>query len=347
MSGFVSSFFSRTIGCLRRVFARGNVFAVAPLVLAISGCGPSKPVEENRELVVYSAGPRELAEWVCAAFEKETGSKTRLFVATTGEVMAKLQAEESHPVADVVILASSIAAEVLKQSDALSPLPELPATPPSEWLDSDRRYAGTSASALGIAVRTDHLGEIRDWDDVFAGRVSGSLIMPSPSQSGTSGEFVTAAHLAMGEKLWDGLKTAKKGGLQISGPNSQALTSLILGSHVAVLAAADYLVFKQIERGEPLAMVFPPSGCPVIPRPIAILRGAHNPALAGKFVQFWFSRPVQEEIARQHLIPAIADIPLSDLRRQAELHPLPLDPVQAVQVQREVLKRFRYEIERN
>jgi ABC-type thiamine transport system substrate-binding protein len=85
----------------------------------------------------------------------------------------------------------------------------------------------------------------------------------------------------------------------------------------------------------------------VIPRPIAILRGAHNPALAGKFVQFWFSRPVQEEIARQHLIPAIADIPLSDLRRQAELHPLPLDPVQAVQVQREVLKRFRYEIERN
>jgi len=320
--------------------------AILALLLAgLTGCQKQEPMDT---LVIYSAGPRELAEWTCNEFEKETGSHTKLFCATTGEVMAKLQAEEFHPNADMILLASSTAAEALKQAGRFAPLPDLSALPiRPEWTDPEHFYTGTSASALGIAVRKDRANDILDWNDVYSGKVSGAIIMPSPSQSGTSAEFVTASHVVIGEPFWKGLETAKKNSLQISGPNSQALSSLILGSHVAVLAAADYLVFKQIEKGEPLAMIFPASGCPIIPRPIAILNNSHNPRLAEKFVRFCFSQRVQERIAKEHLIPADTRIALSSLRKQAaNLNAMPLDPAQAVKIQREVLRRFRYEIER-
>ncbi len=314
----------------------------AMLVLLVSGCAK----REANTLVVYAAGPRSLAEWMCAEFQKETGCATKLYSATTGEIMAKLQAEEFRPQADVVILASPTAAEVLKDERMLAPLPPgLPTRP--EWTDKDGTYAGTAASALGIALRRDRANPALEWTAIFEGRFSGTMIMPSPSQSGTSAEFVIAFDIAEGEKFWNGLKAAKRHGLQISGPNSQALTGLVLRSHEAVLAAADYLVFKQIQNGEPLVLQFPASGCPVIPRPVCILKGSQNLSAANNFVRFCFSPKVQQRIAAEHLLPADASVPLSAQRLAAgPVKPMLYDVNLAKSRQHEALRRFQYEIEK-
>lgn len=318
------------------------VGAIGLLAVSMFGCGK----RASDTLIVYSAGPRSLADWVCREFEKETGIPTKLFSATTGEIMAKLQAEEGSPLADVVILASPSAAEALKDSGSLAKLPDdLPVR--SDWTDPDAFYTGTSACAIGIALRKDSLSRDLEWSEIWDGRFPGSLIMPSPSQSGSSAEFVIAFDIAHGEEFWDGLKSAKSGGLQISGPNSQALTGLILGSHEAVLAAADYLVFKQIASGEPLAVHYPMSGCPVVPRPIAILKNARNPDGAEEFVRFFFSSAVQSEVAREHLIPADPTIPYSAERQAAgAINEMELDVEKAMERQRSVLRRFQMEIEK-
>jgi len=315
-------------------------FLLLLLSLLFSGCEQRDP----NTLVVYAAGPRSLAEWLCQTFEKETGRKTKLYSATTGEVMAKLMAEKYHPQADVVILASPTAAEALKQEKMLLSLPSgLPTRP--EW--SNEFYAGTAASALGIAVRKDQFDPNLEWADVFSGKFQGKMLMPSPQQSGTSGEFIIAFSGKMGDAFWQGLKNAKQHGLQISGPNSQALNGLILRSHDAVLASADYLVFKQIEKGEPLAMHFPASGCPVIPRPIAILKGTINQEAADAFVRFCFSPEAQQRIAAEHLLPADPGVPLSPLRQQAEMAAaMPYDVATALAAQRDTLMRFKYEVEK-
>lgn len=310
------------------------------VALAMTGCSHRDP----NTLVVYSAGPRGLADWLCAAFEKKSGVRTKLFTATTGEIMAKLMAEQYHPHADVVILASPTAAEVLKAEDMLARLPEgLPARP--DW--TTPYYAGTAASALGIAMRQDRHDPSLEWSDIFSGKFAGSLIMPSPSQSGTSGEFVIAFHMAMGDTFWNGLKEAKKRGLQISGPNSQALTGLVLRSHDAVLASADYLVFRQIEKGEPLVMHFPASGCPLISRPIAILKDSPVFEHAADFVRFCFTTGAQTRIAAEHLIPADPEVPISPVRQKAgRVTALPFDVAGALREQRKALMRFKYEIEK-
>ena len=315
------------------------------LACLLMSCGEHST---SRELVVYSAGPREMAENICEEFQKSSGIPTRLFSATTGEIMAKLAAEEFRPPADVVILAGQTAAEVLKEQEKLAPLPEadyLKLNP--DWNDPDRFYASTGACALGVAMHKDHLDPSLDWPAIFDGDLKGKFIMPSPSQSGSSAEFVVSFHLTSPEMFWPGMKRLKKQGLQASGPNNQALTSLILGAHEAVLGAADYLVFRQIAKGEPLAMHFPPSGCPLSQRPICILASSHQQKEAAEFVQFCFSKEIQTMIAAVHLLPADPAIELSPQRRAAAtLHPIVVDVKEARKSQQKALHKFRYEIEK-
>ncbi len=316
---------------------------LALVVLPLAACSGGKQGGGTR--TVYAAGPRDLAEWMCQQFEKESGHHANLFSATTGEIMAKLEAEKDQPRADVVILASPSAAEVLKQEQALADLPAgLPTRP--EWTDPDHKYAGTADCALGIALRKDHDLPDLTWDQVWAGNFQGKMVMPSPEESGSSAEFVVAFDQSMGEKFWDGLKNVQQHGLQVSGPNSQALTSLVMGAQDAVLASADYLTYKQIEKGEPLVMRFPAPACPVIPRPVAILSSSAHLELAEDFVKFCFTPEVQQRIAAEHLIPADASIPLSALRQASgTLTPMSYDVAKSMQAQQMVMKRFQTEIE--
>ena len=62
-------------------------------------------------LTVYTAGPGSLAKSLASGYEKKTGVKVNIFQATTGKVMARLEAEQANPQADVLISASWDTAE--------------------------------------------------------------------------------------------------------------------------------------------------------------------------------------------------------------------------------------------
>lgn len=70
----------------------------------------SDAVEAEKELsgkvVVYMPSPSGLNEKYVADFQEKTGVTVELFEGTTGEILARLEAEKENPVADVVVLAS-------------------------------------------------------------------------------------------------------------------------------------------------------------------------------------------------------------------------------------------------
>lgn len=72
-------------------------------------------------LTVYTAGPGSLAKSTASGFEQQTGVKVTVFQATTGKVMARLEAEQANPQADVLISASWDTAEDLHQRGWLLP----------------------------------------------------------------------------------------------------------------------------------------------------------------------------------------------------------------------------------
>ena len=58
------------------------------------------------KVTVYMPSPAGLADKLAALFTEKTGVEVEQFQGTTGEILARLEAEQVNPVADVVILAS-------------------------------------------------------------------------------------------------------------------------------------------------------------------------------------------------------------------------------------------------
>lgn len=319
------------------------------LLVASSFCLGACTDRSAGELVVYSAGPRPLIEQLTADFTAESGIPVRLFVATTGQLMAKLEAERFRPRADVVIFASPVAAEALKSQGRLASLRGLvdPQTD-SPWHDPDGYYLATSAAAVGVALAGDFSRQRPDWEDFFGGGFPGRAALPSPSRSGTAGDFVVSRVLERGEAAWGEFAQARASGLEFPAANSQALGGLLIGSYQAVIGAADYLVYRQIEQGADIAMHYPASGVPLVTRPVALLAQSQRRAEGRRFAEFLLQTPAQRRIAAAHLIPLRGDVaPSAERAAAGEIPARLLDVQRALAEQGRILRRFQYRVERS
>ncbi len=317
------------------------------LTTVLSSCAPP----DDGRLVVYTAGPRPLAEAICKAFEAAQSVRVELFTATTGQIMAKLEAEKYHPRADVVLLAAETPMLGLKQAGRLhSYRPQAIPSFREGWADPDATFHATGAAAVGIAFRVGQADPNATWWGVLEEGVQtgdGRIVMPSPSRSGTAGDFLLALHAARPDTFWQTFKNARRRGFEIVGANSQAVTGLSMGAYDAVFCAADYIICREIERGEQLEVFFPPEGSLYVYRPVAILESSRRKPLAEQFIEFIFAPEAQAMLAGQHLLPAREEVPLSEVRARFPIpSPLPFDAAEAIRSQKEIVRRFQYEIER-
>lgn len=301
-----------------------------------------------RKLVFYTAGPRPLAENIARQFTELTGIGIELFSASTGQILAKLEAERFRPRADVVLLASEAAMLGLKQGNRLRRVdaPEA-AHCRADWNDADGFYYATGAAAVCVAFRESAPVEtdLGTWRTLLL--EGKGLVMPSPSRSGTAGDFLLAYEARHPESFWSDFLEARRRGLQIVGANSQAVTGVILGAYRAVYAAADYVICREIAKGEPLALGYPGGEAPFLTRPIAVLEGTRNMEAAAELVNFFLSDSAQREVAGEHLLPARKGVPLSEVRARFPVpQAFPFSPAAALEHSKDLQRRFQYEIER-
>jgi len=308
-------------------------------------------------LVIYAAGPRNLAEELAAAFTEQSGIPVALFSATSGQIMAKLEAEQYRPRADVVILASAPAADYLADKGRLrAPLmigargaADGAAAAPalrSIWDDPEGRWLASGAAAVGIAMRQEIYDPSLQWTDILEGSLAARATMPGPSRSGSAADFVLAWTAHDAERAWTSFLTARQSGMEIAAANSQAITNLLIGANDLIIGAVDYLIYREIARGEPLRMHFPSDGTAVVPRPIAMLASTPRPHAASMFIHFVRSDEGQQRIAARHLLPAFQHIERSAVRGPVDPVAFPPGPRLTTDQQRTILRRFQYDIER-
>lgn len=332
---------------------KNSVFHFLIILVAVTtlfGC--SQPAEE-RDLVVYSAGPRSVIEDIVADYEQKNGQSVRLFVATTGQLMAKLEAERFRPQADVVIFASPVAAEALHQQRRLMPLaPDQIYSDyfHNDWHHREAFYVATSAAYVGVGLSNTVIEALNAsalaWNDLFALADKQRIAMPSPSRSGTAGDFVVDYVLRFSDGFGT-IQQARRSGMEFPTANSQALSGLMVGTYDMVLGAVDYLVFAQQARGSDMKMFYPPEGVTLITRPAAILASTEQPEQAQQFVAHLLTSDSQERLASAHLLPLDRRVSLSPER--TAVNPayvwLP-DAEEALRSQNDILRRFQYQVER-
>ncbi|HBN00602.1 MAG TPA: hypothetical protein DD384_05230, partial [Firmicutes bacterium] len=197
------------------------------LMAALSACGnndassnenQSNSGETIEKIVnVYMPSPAGLQTALEKGFEAAyPGVDMKVTSGTTGELLAKIEAEKTNPICDVLILASwSDGINSLSKLDLMEYTPvngDKLATP---FKHSSNKIWGTSASAVGVLYNTDKVKkeeiEKLDWTD-FANKdkVNGTLketgeaaiSIPDPTKSGACKDFLAGYVSSKGESAW-------------------------------------------------------------------------------------------------------------------------------------------------
>ena len=170
------------------------------------------------KVTVYMPSPAGLADKLAEGFTAATGIAVDSFQGTTGEILARLEAEEANPIADVVILASWSDGLSMKASGKLeSYAPANADKIVSGWIDADNTLFGYSASAVGVIYNTSVIGEMSgDWADLADEKYRDLLAIPDPEKSGACKDFVAGFVNAYG---WDAFEGMAANGMIVPGAN--------------------------------------------------------------------------------------------------------------------------------
>lgn len=297
---------------LKRIILAG---AACAAIFSLSACGgktdapkaASSAAPASGKVTVYMPSPAGLSNKIAKGFEKKTGIKVEQFQGTTGEIMARLEAEKANPAADVVILASwsdglslkqqgSLMAYKPKEADGLSP----------HFKDNDNELFGYSASAVGVIYNTKLIPELSaDWSELANPEYKDKLVIPDPEKSGACKDFLAGYVSKYG---FDALEGMAKNGMKVPGANKAALEAVTTGEAAILVAGVDYNAYTAMKKGEPLAFYYPKSGTIVNPRPAMIMKNAPDKENAQKFMDYLLSDEVQAMVADANLLPGRTDV---------------------------------------
>lgn len=262
------------------------------------------------KVVVYMPSPSGLNEQYIDGFKAKTGLEVELFEGTTGEILARLEAEKDNPVADVVVLASWADGLAMKESGQLASY-----TPAdvdkvyTDWVDGDNMLFGTSASALGVIYNTTLIEELNaDWAELADAKYKDMLAIPDPEKSGSCKDFLSGYMYANGEAGWKVWEDMAANGMKTAGANKAALEAVTTGEKAILVAGVDYNAYSAIEKGEPLGIYYPKSGTVINPRPAMILNSSKNEKNAQEFIDYLISDDAQKLVADAYLLPGRLDI---------------------------------------
>ena len=296
------------------------------LCLGLTVFGAQAETSLSGKVTVYMPSPAGLADKLAAAFTEKTGVEVEQFQGTTGEILARLEAEQANPVADVVILASWSDGLGMKANGLLeSYTPANAAQINAGWIDTDNTLFGYSASAVGVIYNTLIVPELdADWEALADAQYKDMIAIPDPEKSGSCKDFL--AGLVTGTENGDAIMQGwADNGMTVPGANKAALEAVTTGEKGILIAGVDYNAYSSMAKGEPLNIYYPASGTVVNPRPAMILKTAPNMDNAKAFVDFLFSDEAQQLVADAYLLPGRSDVQCDGRTNLSDIPQLPTD----------------------
>lgn len=289
------------------------------------------------DITVYSAGPANLIDALGKGFTAKTGIKASVFQGTTGQVMARIEAEANNPRVDVLISASWDTATDFAARGRLLAYRSANARTVPAALQSDTAVAqGISALAIAWNPKSG-TPQPREWSDLATPAFKNLVTIPDPAQSGASYELVAGLVAETGN--WNLFSALQANGAVVATANADALNPVLQGAKAAVFGAVDYISLAQHKNGESIEVLFPPSGTVIAPRPMMILKWTKHADEAKRFIDYALSDQGQAEVAKVELIPARADI-AADRPLLKDIKLIPLN-AQALDAKRnDVLAQF-------
>jgi iron(III) transport system substrate-binding protein len=287
-------------GALAATVYAAPLRAAAPAAAAVTPELIAAAQKEGK-VVWYTSVDLPVAERVGKSFEaKYPGITCRVERSGAERVFQRIGQEYGSRIHAVDVVQSSDAAHfiVWKRDGLLTPyVPEDVARHyPAEHKDPDGMFA-TFRAWLSVIGYNTNLVKAEDAPKSFADLLdpkwAGKIVKAHPGYSGT----IMTATFQMSRDLGWGYfeKLAKQRVMQVQS-SADPPKKLALGERAVMADGNEYNMFQLKEKGDPVEIVYPAEGAPLIVGPNAVLKDAPNPNAARLFQSYCFTPECQQLI---------------------------------------------------
>jgi iron(III) transport system substrate-binding protein len=255
--------------------------------------------KKEGKAVWYTAVDLPVAERMARAFESAyPGIAVRVERSGGERIFQRIGQEYSSNIHAVDVVNSSDAAHfiVWKRQDMLLPyVPEDVAQHyQSEHRDPDGQFASWRIwlSVIGYNTKLVKAEEApRSFADLLDPKWTGKIVKAHPGYSGT---IMTATYQISRDLGWEYFeKLARQKVLQVQS-SADPPKKLALGERAIMADGNDYNLIQMKEKGEPVEIVYPTEGTPLIIGPSGLMKDAPNPNAAKLLLSWMFSLEAQQ-----------------------------------------------------
>jgi iron(III) transport system substrate-binding protein len=247
----------------------------------------------------YTAMDIAVAEKFAKAFEaKYPGIAVRVERSGAERIFQRIAQEKASNIHAVDVVNSADAAHLIvwKRNGWLDPyVPEDVAKHyPPEHKDADGMYASQRAwmSVIGYNTNLVKPEEApKSWADLLDPKWAGKMVKAHPAYSGT---IMTATYQIARDLGWEYFEKLSKQRVMQVQSSTDPPKKLALGERAIMADGNDYNLILLKEAGQPVEVVYPSEGTPLIVGPNAIFKNAPNPNAARLLQSYLFSLEAQQ-----------------------------------------------------
>lgn len=272
---------------------------------ALAGCGEKEEggSQGSGSVVVYSPHNAEEINPIINEFTERTGIRVDVVAAGTGELLKRVEAESANPLGDVMWGGGAESLDAFKEYFESYTI-EDDEKIPDMFKDPERLWYGFSALPM-VLIYNNKLVSAEEapksWADLTDPKWKGKIAFADPARSGSSYTILATMLEAFKDDGEEGWATMKKFidnlDNKILGSSSGTYKGVSDGEY-AVGLTLEKAASRYIIAGSDMTIVYPEEGTSAAPDGIALIKGAKNMENAKKFIEFTFSKEVQDLAAR-------------------------------------------------
>ena len=213
---------------------------------------------------------------------------------------------------------------------------------PAGFKDKDGYFYGLRATVNVIAYNTKAVSAAeapKTWKDLLDPRWKGKMVTAHPGYSGVISTHVLALVNQYG---WDYFKQLAQNKLMLVQSAVDPSGVVASGERPVAVDGGEYTFYQIKKKGNPVEIVYPKEGVPLVVSPSAIMSFAPHPTAAKLFTDFTFSREIQQVMAdSEGLYTGHPEVKYpADKPKLTDLKLLTVDPEELEKRGEEIRQRF-------
>ena len=330
------------------------LLAVIVLISPLAACG-AVPEKASTEVNVLCTPQEEWCQGMKQEFEKKTGITVNYVRMSSGEALARLQAEKANPQFDIW-WGGPIDSFIAAKKDGLLETYNSPnyknLLDQEKMKDKDNQWSGIYIGSLAFATNKDWLAKNpnakapESWADLLKPEFKKNLMVAHPSTSGTSYTALQTILQSMGEqKGWEYIKQYAGQVSQFTKSGAAPAKSVGLGE-AAVGVVFSHDIVNEIDNNKlPLVLTFPKEGTGFEIGGQGLVKGAKHLDAAKKWYD-WALTPEAQALGpkyKAYQAPTVKGVELSH-PELLQVKLIPYDFQKAGDEKKAVVDKFTNEI---